>query len=126
MANDEEERMAVGVATVWVPVDDMERALGFYADTLGLPVRMRTDEWSEIDANGLTIGLNAREGTAAHADGGAVISFQPDGSLDDEVSRLAGAGVGFTGEVSEHPWGRIAPFKDSEGNDLQLFEPPAG
>jgi predicted enzyme related to lactoylglutathione lyase len=109
---------------VWVPVDDMARAVGFYGDTLGLSVQMRTDEWSEIDANGLTIGLNARESTASHADGGAVITFQPEGSLDDEVSRLSTAGVHFTGDISEHPWGRIAPFKDTEGNDLQLFEPP--
>lgn len=29
------------------------------------------------------------------------------------------------GEVSEHPWGRIAPFQDPDGNDLQLYAPPA-
>ena len=38
--------------------------------------------------------------------------------------RLTDLGVTFEGEVAEHPWGRIATFKDSEGNDLQLFEPP--
>jgi predicted enzyme related to lactoylglutathione lyase len=120
-----EDEMAFGVATVWVPVDDMARAVDFYSDTLGLSVKMRTDEWTEIDANGLTIGLNAREGTARATDGGAVITFQPEGSLDDEVSRLQGVDVEFTGGISEHPWGRIAPFKDPEGNDLQLFEPPS-
>jgi len=26
--------------------------------------------------------------------------------------------------ISEHPWGRVATFKDSEGNDVQLYEPP--
>ena len=29
------------------------------------------------------------------------------------------------GEISEHAWGRIATFKDTEGNDLQLYAPPA-
>ena len=28
-------------------------------------------------------------------------------------------------EISEHDWGRVATFKDSEGNDLQLYEPPS-
>ena len=115
--------MAQAVATVWVPVDDMDRALGFYGDTLNLTVTKRTEEWSEVDAGGLTIGLNAREGTAAHSDGGAVITFTPEGSIDDEVDRLTAAGVNFTGGISDHPWGRIAPFKDSEGNDLQFYGP---
>ena len=117
--------MADGVASVWVPVDDMDRARAFYRDTLGLSEGKVTDDWSEFDANGLMIGLNAREGTARHADGGAVITFQPDGGIDDEVERLRGAGVEFSGGISDHPWGRIAPFKDSEGNDLQFYAPPA-
>lgn len=60
--------MASGVATVWLPVKDMKRALSFYGDTLGLEVTKETDEWSELDANGLMIGLNARESSGA--DGG--------------------------------------------------------
>ncbi len=118
--------MAKSVAAVWVPVDDMDRALAFYGETLDLTVTKRTDVWSEVDAGGLTIGLNAREGTARHADGGAVITFTPEGSIDDEVERLTAAGVEFTGGISDHPWGRIAPFKDSEGNDLQFYGPPKG
>ena len=118
--------MATSIATVWVPVDDMQRAVRFYAETLDLQVKDQSEDWSEIDAGNLTIGLNAREGTAAHADGGAVITFTPDGSIDDEVDRLTRAGVEFIGGISDHPWGRIASFKDSEGNDLQLYGPPAG
>lgn len=106
--------MASGVGAVWVPVDDMDRAVAFYRDVLGLEVL------------GQRIGLNAREGTSRHADGGAVISFTPDGSIDEEVERLRGAGVELTGEISDHRWGRIVPFKDSEGDDLQLYAPPKG
>ncbi len=29
------------------------------------------------------------------------------------------------GDISEHAWGRVASFKDPDGNDLQLYEPPA-
>ncbi|PRY13550.1 VOC family protein [Kineococcus rhizosphaerae] len=117
--------MASGVATVWVPVDDMDRAVAFYGQTLGLDVTSTSPDWSEIDAGGLMIGLNGREETATRSAGGAVISFQPDGGLDDEVARLKDAGVEFTGPISDHEWGRIAPFKDSEGNDLQFYAPPA-
>jgi predicted enzyme related to lactoylglutathione lyase len=34
--------------------------------------------------------------------------------------------VDVPGGVTEHPWGKVAPFVDPDGNDLQLFEPPAG
>jgi len=44
-----------------------------------------------------------------------------DGDLDAEVERLKAAGVEFSDGVSEHAWGRIVPFKDPDGNDLQLF-----
>ncbi|OBJ59268.1 VOC family protein [Mycobacterium sp. 1423905.2] len=116
--------MASGVATVWLPVTDMNRAVKFYGDVLGLEVRQQSDEWTEVDAGGLTVGLNARETASGSSGGGAVISFRPDGGIEDEVSRLQDAGVEFSGGISEHPWGKIAPFKDSEGNDLQLYAPP--
>lgn len=115
--------MIKGVATVWLPVEDMERAVAFYGETLGLDVQERDGDWSEVDANGLTIGLNGTE--SPKGDGGAAIAFQPDGALEGEVDRLKEAGVDFPDGISEHPWGRIVPFKDPDGNDLQLFEPPS-
>ena len=114
--------MIKGVAAVWLPVNDMQRAVSFYGDTLGLDVTEHDSDWSEVDANGVKIGLNGTESPSG--DGGALIAFQPDGDLDAEVERLRGAGVEFSDGISEHPWGRIVPFKDPDGNDLQLFEPP--
>ncbi|MCG5433320.1 VOC family protein [Mycobacterium sp. MYCO198283] len=114
--------MASGVSTVWLPVDDMDRAVKFYGETLGLKVTSQSDDWTELDANGLTIGLNAREETHQGRGGGAVITFQPENDMYHEVERLTDAGIEF--EVSQHPWGRIAAFKDSEGNDLQFYEAP--
>jgi predicted enzyme related to lactoylglutathione lyase len=116
--------MATGVAAVWVPVEDMARAVAFYRDALGFDVDEQGPDWAEVDANGVTIGLNAREKATARSEGGAVISFQPDGELEAEVEELKGKGVSFTGDISDHEWGRIIPFKDSEGNDLQFYTPP--
>ncbi len=117
--------MVQGVSNVWLPVQDMDRAVGFYRDVLGLDVQMQSPEWSELDASGLSIGLNAREGAGAQADGGAVVTFRAD-DIEGEVERLKGKGAVFSGGVSSYEWGSVAPFKDSEGNDLQLFSPPAG
>jgi len=118
--------MASGVATVWVPVTDMQRAVAFYRDTVGLTVTSEGDDWSELEVGGLMIGLNAREDATVSSDGGAVITFQPDGTIEDELEGLRQRGADVQGEISDHPWGRIFPFKDSEGNDLQFYSPPQG
>jgi predicted enzyme related to lactoylglutathione lyase len=116
--------MIKGVAAVWLPVTDMDRAISFYGETLGLRSTERDSDWSAFDANGLMIGLNGSQEESPHGDGGALVAFQPEGELEDEVERLRGAGVEFPDGISEHPWGRIVPFKDPDGNDLQLYSPP--
>ena len=117
--------MVQGVSNVWLPVQDMDRAVGFYRDVLGLTVTKQSPQWSELNADGLSIGLNAREPRGAAADGGAVITFSAD-DISAEVERLKGRGAQFSGDVSSYDWGSVAPFKDSEGNDLQLYSAPAG
>lgn len=116
--------MVHGTAVVWLPVSNVGRSLSFYRDTLSLDELRSGEDRAELDANGLRIGLNATETPGAH--GGAVIAFQPQTSLDETVEQLRGDGVQIAGEISEHPWGRVATFKDPDGNDLQLYEPPSG
>ncbi len=116
--------MLEGVAVVWMPVQDIERAKGFYRDTLGLQITNEDGEWAEVDANGLTIGLNGREPSGAGVEGGPVVTFQPSAGLEQTIDDLKGQGVGVPAGISEHPWGRVATFRDSEGNNIQLYEPP--
>jgi predicted enzyme related to lactoylglutathione lyase len=114
--------IVLGPSVVWLPVTNLDRSLGFYRDELGLSEIQRENDWAQLDADGVRIGLNATESPAG--DGGAVIAFRPDAGLDAAVSELRDAGVQIAGEVSNHPWGRVATLKDPDGNDVQLFEPP--
>ncbi len=117
--------MLQGVSVVWLPVDDMDRAVGFYEGTLGLTVRDRQEQWAEIDAGEVTIGLNARDSESPGGEGGAVVAIPPDGEIHDTLSELEGKGVELAaGGITDHPWGRVATFKDPDGNDLQLYAPP--
>ena len=115
--------MVHGTAVVWLPVSDIDRAVSFYCDRLGLEQVQRDGDWAQLDANGLHIGLNANEDP--RGDGGAVIAFQPRGGLESATEELRGAGTRINGDISEHPWGRVVTFEDPDGNDLQLHEPPA-
>ncbi len=112
-------------STVWLPVGDLDSAVRFYCETLGLQERQRENAWAEVEADGLRIGLNAHEQERPGGAGGAVIAFQPEEKLERAVEQLRAQGVEFPSEISEHPWGRVATFKDPSGNDLQLYEPPA-
>jgi predicted enzyme related to lactoylglutathione lyase len=116
--------MLRGIAVVWMPVQDIERAKGFYRDTLGLQITNEDGDWAEVDANGLTLGLNGRESSGAKGEGGPVVTFQPEGSLEETLDDLKNQGVEVPAGISEHPWGRVATLKDSEGNDIQLYEAP--
>jgi predicted enzyme related to lactoylglutathione lyase len=116
--------MLRGIAAVWMPVQDIERAKGFYRDTLGLQITNEDGAWAEVDANGLTLGLNGREPSGSKGEGGPVVTFQPGGSMEETLDDLKNQGVEIPAGISEHPWGRVATFKDSEGNDIQLYEAP--
>lgn len=115
--------MLTKIDTIWFPVTDMDRAVTFYRDALGLEVVEHDGDWTEVTAGDQRIGLNASESPAG--DGGAVIAFGVEGAIEDAVASLKDKGVQFTGELSEHPWGKIAPFQDPDGNDLQVYAPPA-
>jgi predicted enzyme related to lactoylglutathione lyase len=113
--------MIDGISVVWVPVTDMDRSLEFYADTLGLDIEHQEDDWSMVVAGAVRVGLNARE-DAHHGEGGGVIAFAVSDDIEEAVSELASAGVEIAGDVTEHPWGKVATFLDPDGNELQLYE----
>lgn len=115
--------MAMGVANVWMPVEDTDRAAEFYGNTLGLSQVKRDGDWVEYEADGMRIGLNGREPGGAGADGGPVLTFQPSEGIEAALEDLKSKGV-EAGGISDHDWGRVATFKDSEGNELQLYESP--
>jgi predicted enzyme related to lactoylglutathione lyase len=115
--------MVGGTSVVWLPVSDIDRSIIFYRDRLGLGELQHEGDWAQLDANGLHIGLNATENPRGN--GGAVIAFQPQDGLESAVQELRDAGVEIAGDISDHPWGRVATLKDPDGNDLQLYEPPA-
>jgi predicted enzyme related to lactoylglutathione lyase len=109
-----------GVDHVWFWVADMERAVAFYRDGLGLALRMRhEDTWAEFDAGAIRIGLHGN-GNGDLARGGTVVFAVED--LDLAKAALEERGVAF-GELGEVPgYARYASFADPDGNAMQLIE----
>jgi predicted enzyme related to lactoylglutathione lyase len=104
---------------------DMEQAVGFYRDVLGLDLRARYGEdWTEFELGGQTIALHGSRGMAPPNEGATVV-FEVD-DLDAEMRALGARGVQFEGEITEVPEsGRFVSLRDPAGNLVQIFEPPA-
>ena len=111
---------------VTVYVSNMDRAIKFYSETLGLKLAYRFGEdWASIDAGtGLTIGLHPDSaGFPAGRKGSMAIGLQLKGSISDAVAALKAKGVRFQGDVvNEGKAGSFIGFEDPDGNQLYLAE----
>jgi predicted enzyme related to lactoylglutathione lyase len=107
---------------VWFWTRDMDVAVTFYGETLGLRVLARYgNEWAELDAGSIRLGLHGAVGAGSIPHAGTVVFRVSD--LDAAKARLEGVGVGFDAHLGEVPGvGRYASFTDPDGNSLQLFE----
>ena len=108
------------VEHVWFWVADLDRAIAFYAEVLGLPlVRREGDEWAELDAGPIRLALHAGAGDGREHDRAAGFEVE-----DLDATRFAmqtrGASFGDEGEVEG--MGRFASFTDPDGTRMQLIE----
>ena len=115
-----------GNATIYV--SDMERAVGFYTNTLGLKLQFRAgNHWAQVDAgNGMQIGLHPTgpQSPPAGKSGSISVGFTINQPLEQVVSTLKSRGVAFHGPIMDDAKGgiRLAFFGDPDGNDLYLSE----
>jgi len=114
------------VDDVFLNVDDMDRAVTFYRDTLGLAVKYETADWVELDAGNMTIALrrfgSGPEGRPELGVGeGATLVFEV-GDIEAAKAKLEGEGVKFIGGVFEYGAVKLAAFEDVNGNVLQIYQ----
>lgn len=112
-----------GNASIYVA--NMDRAIAFYTDTLGLRLRTRiANEWAELDAgNGLVLGLHPARppDTVAPGVSGAInVELMVTAPLKDVVAGLKGRGVTFKGPIEEYENVHLAWLLDPDGNALVL------
>lgn len=141
--------MIVKIGCIEVPVSDMERAVGFYENVLGLKKNYEHPVWTSFDVGGTNFAL-ARSGTkkggkarkvctscsmcvfrheARRADPGkgqvsvsSAIYLGVD-KLDEFCATLKGKGVRFLAEPKEQSWGgRTAVIQDPDDNLVVLSQ----
>lgn len=106
----------VGVAT-----QDLEWAIRFYGETLGLRRNERAHpNWPEFETGNLTIVLTTPEGTGIpfSRSTNAIALRVPD--VEEARRKLEEAGVEFHGETYDSGVCHMAFFSDADGNALML------
>ena len=104
-----------------VPESQMDSAVRFYAEVLGLSVKLRDgNRWVAFDVGGSTLALEGSPdgGTGT---GGATVSLRAD-ALDAVVADLHAKGA-RVGPIQTGPHERRAVVMDPAGNLLVLYEP---
>lgn len=116
----------VRLGHVVLPVADLERALGFVEEALGLPLRFRDgDRYAALDAGGGTLALAT---PIEHVVSGVPSIGLKVTDLGAASERLRGTSATILGEIVETDHDRRLAFSDPDGNVFVLTEsrPPAG
>jgi catechol 2,3-dioxygenase-like lactoylglutathione lyase family enzyme len=98
-------------------VANMDRAVAFYRDTIGLTLKFQTPEWSEFNTGQTTLALHPA--TAEHPAGGAIIGFR-DEAFQIFYDEKTAAGVTFTVPPHEEHGVQLTEFLDSEGGAVSF------
>jgi catechol 2,3-dioxygenase-like lactoylglutathione lyase family enzyme len=105
-------------------VTDMQRAVAFYRDVLGLRLlRQDSATWAEFDAGGRRFALHSAGDGQPVGGGGATAVFEVD-DLRRAKGELSAKGVRFVHEGDVEGYARFASFLDPDGNTVQIIEYP--
>ena len=110
------------IAFVSYPVANLDRAVEFYQKVLGIEPLFHREDWAEFKLGGQRFALK-KETQQQKEHAGAIIYFMAK-PLQKFISRLEELDTEILGSVEIHSYGKLARFKDPEGNILGLYEPP--
>jgi glyoxylase I family protein len=122
----------VGLWGVRYQVKDVERAIAFYTQTLGLNLDMQNlPAFGQVSIGGLKLILSGpgASGSRPMPDGR---QQEPGGwnrvllqvqDLAEQIAHLKTAGVRFRNDMEVGPGGKQVQIEDPDGNPIELFEP---
>ena len=114
--------LVAGISVVYFYVRDLDAAISFFRDLLGLPFERRDPTWAEAQVGETRFALHAwHDGAPEPGSGGVNVSFLVD-DVDAAAARLSEAGVGI-GPVQREPYGAHFTVTGPEGYIFSLFQP---
>lgn len=108
-------------SSAYYVVKDMDKAVGFYQDILGLNIKFRDgDRWTQFDVNGVAVALaDPSEGSVPPGGGGTVVLEVDD--LAETRDKLTQNGITVNDIVDMGGHGQYFTAVDPAGNIVQIF-----
>jgi catechol 2,3-dioxygenase-like lactoylglutathione lyase family enzyme len=107
---------------VYYWVSDMERAVAFYRDVLGLDlIRQDGSSWAQFDVGGRRFALHGAVEGQQLTPGGATAVFTVN-DLDGAKAVLGARGVQVEHDGDVEGFARFCSIKDPDGNVVELIE----
>ena len=112
--------MQTTIAFISYPVVSLDRAVEFYQKVLGKEPLFQREDWAEFELGGQRLALQKSSSTGRV---GATVYFlaRP---IEGFVLRLKELDTMLDGNIEIHSYGKLARFRDPDGNILGLYEPP--
>ncbi len=98
-------------------VADMDRAVAFYRDTVGLPLKFSSPEWSEFATGSTTLALHPA--STENPAGTTHLGLHAD-DIASAHRQMTAAGVRFTRDPTPQHGITLAEFVDPEGARVSL------
>jgi predicted enzyme related to lactoylglutathione lyase len=112
--------MEIESCNVTIMVSDMDKAILFYTETLGMKLENRYgNHWADIEGPGISIGLHPNSASVTRGNN-LQIGLRVD-DIEKAIASLQKNGVQVNSKDEEQV--RLASFTDPDGNVLFLVEP---
>lgn len=110
------------VGAVILLVSNMEKSIRFYRDTLGIPVKTKSKDWTEFFNKDTVLALHpAKKKSKIKTGSGMLVGFEV-GDLDSTVKILKQKKVKFFKKPKEEPFGKHAIIQDPDGHLVSIAE----
>lgn len=112
----------IGLEEIFLDVENLEKAVDFYHQLLGLPVAMRNDERAYLQCERSHVVLQVKDHGGRHRGGGPMhFSFTVTEETFDEVAaRAADANIFTRGPMGSRGKGRALFMLDPDGNETEV------
>ncbi len=113
------------LATVWLYSKDANKAAAFYRDVLEMK-QIEHGETNSFDGGGLRLSIHPLGKSVDKVPNGeCFLVFYVRRGLEEKYEKLKSKGVSFVGGIDDEPYGRTVQFKDPDGHNIFLWEPPS-
>ncbi|HJU95379.1 MAG TPA: VOC family protein [Nitrososphaera sp.] len=112
------------VGAVILLVSNIEKSIKFYSDTLELPVKSRSKDWTEFFNNDTVLALHPspeKKKKMLKTGSGTLVGFEVT-DLDSTVKKLKEKRVKFFKRPKEEPFGKHAIVQDPDGHLISIAE----